>query len=154
MRTLFRLVKKSRAKEAFDGEGARLAGGRWNLAGVPAVYLSQSLSLAALELFVHLPTAARKLELAYFEVEIPDGVRIDELDRARLPKSWRAQPVPEEAQRLGTAWLKGESALLLAVPSVIVPRERNVLMNPAHADARALKIGKPQPFSFDPTMWK
>jgi RES domain-containing protein len=154
MRSLWRLIKKARQADAFSGEGASAAGGRWNLAGTSVVYLSESLSLAALELFVHLPGAARRIELVSFEVRVPDDVRIDALDETRLPGAWREEPVPEETQKLGSGWVKGGSALLLRVPSVIVPSEHNYVMNPAHADAKALKISLPDPFSFDPRMWK
>ena len=154
MRILWRLIKKALKAEAFSGEGARLAGGRWNLAGTPVVYLSESLSLAALELFVHLPVAARRIELVAFEVRVPDAVKIDELDEARLPKVWREEPVPEETQKLGSAWVKSGAALLLRVPSVIVPCDHNFVMNPAHPDYKTLKISSPLPFSFDPRMWK
>jgi RES domain-containing protein len=41
------------AHVTLDGEGARLAGGRWNSRGRAAVYTSSRLSLAALELLVH-----------------------------------------------------------------------------------------------------
>lgn len=52
MRVL-RLVAAPFAKQAFVGEGARVAGGRWNPKGVPVVYTAASLALAALELLVH-----------------------------------------------------------------------------------------------------
>jgi RES domain-containing protein len=154
MKILWRLIKKALKAEAFSGEGARLAGGRWNLAGTPVVYLSESLSLAALELFVHLPVAARRIELVAFEMCVPDDVKIDNLDEARLPKMWREEPVPEETQKLGSAWVKSGVALLLSVPSVIVPCDHNFVMNPAHPDYKTLKISSPRPFSFDPRMWK
>ena len=53
---VWRLCKRRHA--AFDGEGARLAGGRWNRPGGAVVYTSESLALAALELgdpLVHVP---------------------------------------------------------------------------------------------------
>src|SRR5262245_29579658 len=52
--TAWRIVKARHAANAFDGEGARLEGGRWNSPGTPTVYTSQSAALAALELLVHL----------------------------------------------------------------------------------------------------
>ena len=53
----WRLVKARHAAGAFDGEGARLHGGRWNSRGARVVYVSSSRSLAALELLVHLEIA-------------------------------------------------------------------------------------------------
>ena len=52
----YRVVKEKYLDSAFDGEGARLYGGRWNSKGVPVVYTSDSLALCSLELFVHLPS--------------------------------------------------------------------------------------------------
>jgi len=154
MSTLFRLVKKTHQADAFSGEGARLAGGRWNPPGTPVVYLSQTLSLAALELFVNLPITARSLELVSFEVVVPGNVKTETLAEDRLPSVWREEPAPEETQRIGSAWVKRGSTLLLRVPSVIVPTEYNYVVNPAHPDHGALKISSPRPFSFDPRMWK
>ncbi len=63
MTAVWRIVKKSRAGEAFSGEGARRYGGRWNHRGTAVVYVADSLSLAALELFVHIGSAYKGMEL-------------------------------------------------------------------------------------------
>ena len=42
-----RLVLSKYAESAFDGQGARLFGGRWNSKGTPMVYAASSLALAA-----------------------------------------------------------------------------------------------------------
>ena len=55
---------------------------------------------------------------------------------------------------LGTAWVKSARTAVLRVPSVVIPRETNVLLNPAHPDFDRIRIGGPEPFSFDPRMWK
>ncbi len=54
MVTAWRIVKSRVSTAAFDGEGARLFGGRWNSPGVPAVYASESRALALLEVLVGL----------------------------------------------------------------------------------------------------
>ena len=54
MISVFRLIKEKHASDAFVGEGSRRFGGRWNHKGVAVVYLSDTLSLAALEQFIHL----------------------------------------------------------------------------------------------------
>lgn len=155
----WRLVKRRHVANAFDGEGARLYGGRWNLRGDAAVYLSGSLSLAALELFVHLLPEDASLPLAAMRVEIPEWLRIDELAVDELPADWRAEPGPIACRKLGSQWLgssfsgKGNGALL-RVPSVIVPHEYNYLLNPAHAGLDDLIVHAPVPFGFDARMWK
>ena len=53
--TTWRITKAQHAHTAYDGEGARLAGGRWNKIGIPMIYTADSLALAALEIMVHLP---------------------------------------------------------------------------------------------------
>jgi RES domain-containing protein len=48
--------------------------------------------------------------------------------------------------------VRASRSAVLAVPSVIVPGEPNLLLNPAHADFKSIAIGKPEPFSFDPRL--
>ncbi len=85
--------------------------------------------------------------------EIPTDL-IFELERRRLPSNWRAQPATPPTRQIGAGSVKAQTSAALAVPSVIVPQERNYLLNPAHADFKKIRIGKAEPFSFDPRMWK
>src|SRR5262249_50308605 len=93
-----------RAHAAFDGEGGRLAGGRWNHRGVAVVYTSATLSLAALEYFVHVELADTPGDLVAVAADIPDDVARTELAVASLPADWRAFPAPERLASLGTRW--------------------------------------------------
>jgi RES domain-containing protein len=148
----WRLVKRKRVATAFSGEGARLAGGRWNHAGTSVVYLSGTLSLAALELFVHLDSRSRtSLELASIPVTIPDDL-VEVFDK--LPRRWRSEPSPKETKDLGTAWASSGSSCVLRVPSAIIPEEFNYVVNPAHADFGMIVAGEPERFSLDPRLWK
>jgi RES domain-containing protein len=148
----FRLVKAKHVSNAFTGEGARLAGGRWNLPGIALVYASESLSLAALETFVHLQPVDRRIRYAWFRIDIPDNVAID--TPATLPNEWRAEPPTEATQAIGSQWARQSQAMVLRVPSILVPREFNLLLNPLHAQFKRLKISAPQPFDFDGRLWK
>jgi RES domain-containing protein len=150
----WRLVKAKHADTAFDGEGARRYGGRWNARGTPVVYLGGSLSLVALELFVHLTAEDARLTFAAIRVEISDGVAIRELAPEELPNNWREEPPPDSCKALSTTWAQAGETALLRVPSVIVPSEHNYVLNPRHRGARRLKIHPPQPFGFDHRMWK
>lgn len=152
--TLWRLVKARHAASAFDGEGARRYGGRWNRRGTPIVYLGGTLSLAALETFVHLTAADARIDFAAIEVRVPDDVGVLSLDPNVLPRNWREEPPPEQTKALGTQWAMHEDSLLLRVPSVIVPTEWNYLLNRRHRAFGQLEILSPVPFGFDERMWK
>ncbi|HEY1434359.1 MAG TPA: RES domain-containing protein [Thermoanaerobaculia bacterium] len=147
---VWRLCKRRHA--AFDGEGARLAGGRWNPRGVAVVYASESLALAALELLVHADPALLPKDLVAIPAEIPDALRVGRVDETALGRDWRRHPAPESLSRLGAEWLERRETVALSVPSAVVPRERNVLLNPAHPDFRHVRVGAPDAFSFDPRL--
>ena len=148
----WRITKRAHAKVAFSGEGARIAGGRWNLPGGTVVYASSTLALAALETFVHLGEEGLGIAFVYFRIEIPDSVSIARCDRA--PRGWRAEPPGEPSMRYGSDWLRESRSAVLDVPSAIVQVERNLLLNPRHPDFAKLIISRPKAFTFDPRMWK
>lgn len=149
---IWRLVRARHAATALSGEGARIAGGRWNHRGVSIAYCASSLSLATLELFVHVDPSSAPDDLVAVEVELPDPP--EELADDALPQDWRAVPAPDALKDIGSAWARSSRSLALGVPSAIVKRERNVLLNPAHPDFSRVKIIETAPFSFDPRMWK
>ena len=149
----WRLIKAKRQATAFDGEGARQAGGRWNHQGTAVVYVSGSLALAALEAFVHLMRAASVIPHVTFRVEIPENI-VTELQQKDLPRNWRSEPPPDITKQIGTDWVAAAASAVLRIPSVIVPVEHNFVLNPVHPDFKKLNISKPEPFSFDPRMWK
>jgi RES domain-containing protein len=136
------------------GEGARLAGGRWNEKGTRMVYCSESLSLAALESFVHFDSSLLPDDFVFYELEIPDDVAVTRFDTADLPKDWAAIPGPTTLQSLGSAWLRARSSAVLIVPSAVVEREHNILLNPDHPDFHKIAIGVGLPFVFDTRLKK
>ncbi len=141
------------AHAAFDGEGARRYGSRWTPKGVAAVYTSATLSLAVLERFVHTDPDLEPADLVAVVVDVDDEIPVHALDIGQLPADWRAYPAPDPLGRLGGEWLAASRTTILAVPSVVIPHERNYVLNPEHADFRRLVISRPEPFSFDPRMW-
>jgi len=148
MPLFYRIVQEEWSATALDGEGARRYGGRWNLPGVAAVYLAESRALAALEILVLAPREALRLNWIVIELEIPDS-RIDRIPASSLPENWRAQPSSRAAQAFGASWLRSRRNLALQVPSVVIPEENSLLINPSHPLMRRLIPGKPLPFSFD-----
>lgn len=144
----------SKRHQRFDGEGARFYGGRWNHAGTAIVYTSASLALAALELFVHVDIDLIPTDLVAISTDIPDSVVTENVKIENLPRNWRRYPTPDALKDIGTAWAAKGSIAILAVPSAIIPEERNYLLNPAHRDFKRIRVRKPIPFHFDPRMWK
>ncbi len=145
--TVWRLCKRRHA--ALDGQGARLAGGRWNSRGTAVVYASETLSLAALELLVHCDAAFLPDDLVAIPIEIPDGLPARRIEAASLARTWRHHPAPESLARLGDAWASDRGSAVLSVPSAVVPGERNFLLNPAHPDFKRIRAGRPEKFSLD-----
>lgn len=146
MTAVYRLVRSERAGEALSGEGARLYGGRWNPTGAPAVYASESRALAVLETFVHLALEVRAMRFLLYTIELPRAARVTRHTN-RPPRS------RSESQDIGGRWLEDNRAVALVVPSVIVPQEANYVFNVRHPQFAALKIAKPEPFSFDERLW-
>lgn len=144
----FRIVKKRHALTAFSGEGARAYGGRWNHPGIPMVYAAQTRALAALESLAHYGGAERRMAFVTFEIEIPGKLAIH-VEVAALPRNWRSDEPSASTQGLGSEWqLSGRSAALV-VPSVLVPQEFCVLVNPEHPDIDKIMVTYPEPFEFD-----
>lgn len=152
--TVWRLVKEKYADQALDGEGARRFGGRWNARGTPVVYLSSSLSLAALELFVHLTAEDARLRFSAIPIGIPSDLAIQEVHRDDLPELWRSEPPSNACKAFGRRWAEAGETALLKLPSIIVPRELNYVVNPKHSDVLRLTVYPAEPFGFDSRMWK
>lgn len=144
----WRIVKQRHAGTAFSGEGAAKTGGRWNSRGVPVVYASSTLSLAALESLVHLNPPVLFKYVA-FPIEFDDALVASP---GRLPADWSLEPPGPASKAIGDAWVHGSKSAVLAVPTVIIPAETNYLLNPAHPNFKRISIGKPQPFAFDPRL--
>lgn len=129
--TAYRLVKRKFQETAFDGEGARLYGGRWNSPGKACVYVASAESLALLEIMVHLESYRLLNAYALLRLTLP-AEKILSVGVEDLPEHWRESPAPAETAELGDGWLASGQSLALALPSVVVPRELNYMLNPAH----------------------
>lgn len=123
--------------------------GRWHFAGVPMVYTASSQALAALEILVHMEIRHAPTDFVVIRAELPAKFA---KPLKRLPKNWDRLPPTEVSQQVGTDWLKSGTSLGLRVPSVVIPSETNILLNPLHPDFPRIKLHDPQPFSFDPRL--
>ena len=129
---LYRLVHNKWAAQAFDGEGAKLYGGRWNSKDQLCVYTAGSEALAILEILVHLNNRTALKQYRLFQLTIAAEAVLS-VSPANLPLSWQQQPASIDTARIGDSWLAQQASLALSVPSVIAPRENNILLNPQHS---------------------
>ena len=148
-----RAYRLTRSKyPAFSGRGSLLANGRWHWAGVPVVYCAESRALAVLEALVHTRKDQIPSDYVFFELVIDDSV-VRMLSTHEIPADWRGME-PVEARTIGTEWMKSQSSVGLVVPSVVIPEERNLLINPEPLDFQScVRIVGPQPFEWDPRLF-
>lgn len=137
--------------EDLGGKGAEISGGRWNRPGMPMVYCSTNIALAALETVVHLNAGALPLNRILVRIDIPDDLwdaRMNSLVNL-LPFGWDVLPAGKVSLDIGDGWLRSNSAALFEVPSAIVPEESNVLINPRHPDAGRITSVKTRRWTYD-----
>lgn len=150
---VWRLCRARHLATAFDGEGARLFGGRWNPKGLPVAYTSATLSLAVLEVLVHHRVPIPPNDFIAISAEIPSRIKIERISVADLPPDWQSDPAPMSLQNIGSEWLQRASSIVLAVPSALVESEFNYLINPRHPAFSRIKIGQAKLFHFDQRLW-
>jgi RES domain-containing protein len=146
--TAWRIVTTPYAPTAFDGEGARITGGRWNSPGRRAIYTADSIALAALELLVHLQNSAVLSQYVMIACRFPRRL-VTAVDPGTLPANWNASPAPAAVRRIGDEWLANGTTPVLSVPSAVIDAERNYVLNPQHPDFASLAIEPPRAFAFD-----
>ena len=153
MTTAWRIVQPRWQATAFNGDGARLNGGRWNNVGTALVYTAGSLSLAQLEILVHAHKKRLLSQWVVCELGIPDDVIIS-VDMSRLPLDWDNPSGSAETQQIGDRWAHENVSVALRVPSAVSPPDFCYLLNPLHVDFHKITIGPFRPFTFDPRLAK
>jgi RES domain-containing protein len=140
------------AANDLSGTGAKMTGGRWNSKGTPLVYSSTSIALATLETIHYLRNGALPFNRYLVRIDIPDAVWDTRRLLDPLPGGWDAIPSGLSGRAAGDAWSAARVSALLQVPSVIVPDEYNVLINPQHPDAAAIVATTLKRWIYDPRL--
>jgi RES domain-containing protein/uncharacterized protein (DUF2384 family) len=145
----WRLTRRRYAAAALSGLGARRFGSRWSSKGTAVVYASTTRALAVLEMLVHLDLDQVPGDLVLVPLAVPDGLvgRLDE-----PPRRWRDLPYVPSVQRVGDRWVASGRSLGLLVPSAILPREDNLLVNPVHPAIGQATVEPLEAFSLDPRL--
>lgn len=136
------------------GTGAKVTGGRWNRPGTALLYCAENIALASLETFVHFNASTLPLNRYLVRIDIPDDVwnAAVVLTATSAPVGWDAIPTSKVSLDAGDAWAASAVSALILVPSVIVPEEHNVLINPIHAHAKTITASKVRKWQYDARM--
>ena len=149
---LWRIAAETRTYPATDlsGRGAAKYPGRWNDDGLPVVYSATTLALAVLETAAHVDDAGLPQNRFVIQIDVPDSLwkHRQTLEGNTLPVAWSAIPAGSASIHIGCAWLQSEASAILLVPSVIVPEEFVVLINPQHPGATKIKAQAIRPFDY------
>jgi len=132
------------------GEGAKRSGGRWNRKGTPLVYTSHSRALACLEVLAHLGHGGLPLNRYLVQILVP----LEQWQHAvcfdvATGIGWDALPAGLVSLDWGTKWALSGESLVARVPSIVVPEEMNILLNPQHPDAAKLTARRIRRWDFD-----
>src|SRR5260370_11883795 len=132
---------------AHDGLGASRYGGRWNHKGTAAIYTAASRALCALEVLANADELAG--DYLVTPIEVPDSLTVRTLSIENLPHLWDAGEPISGTRDIGTEWANAATSAVLAVPSAVIPREYNYILNPRHPDFSKIKFFSSEPFYFD-----
>jgi RES domain-containing protein len=134
-------------KDDLSGIGSKLFGGRWNSPGIAALYTAENISLAVLEILVRADKYTVPLSYSLLKISIPDQTQTVVIPETKLRRSWEEDLA--YTQWMGDEILKANNALVLKVPSAIVPEENNYIINTRHSDFKKVKIMHSSGFDFD-----
>lgn len=149
--TAWRIVRSRHVATAFSGIGAEQYGGRFNSIGRKLLYCAGSISLALLELLVQANRRERLTDYVCTSITFDDAA-VEFVESESLPAGWNARPYERASQDFGDQWLDAQRSLVLSVPSIVNPYERNYLINPLHPRFKEIETGEPFPAPFDPRL--
>jgi len=134
----YRASQSSEIKIVFSGDGGLFTAGRWHYLGRKVIYFSQHISLCTLEWLSHNGLSVSGFNYYRYSIEIPDKL-IKIFYSSDLPKEWNLTPATDVTRDFAekNLFLSGHY-IGLAFPSVIIPEEFNLVLNPLHQDFSAI----------------
>jgi RES domain-containing protein len=126
-----------------DGAGGLHAAGRWHEQGSPVVYFGASPAIVVLEKLAHIDPRflPDDLMLARYAAQV-------DVEESGLTSD-TPMPALDVSRERGMQFLRAHTACALRVPSIVVPEERNLMLNPLHPDAAKLRLVSKRAFVFD-----
>ena len=134
-----------------SGEGSKKWGGRWNSPGLAVVYTSGVISLSLLELLIYQSSYEEIVINHLMRIKVPENV-YQSLSTSSLKAGW--QHDIEYCRFIGNEFLQNKNALMLKVPSAIIPEEHNFLINPLHPGFGKCSLVSSELFEFDTRLFK
>lgn len=135
--TVYRIAKNKQRAKDLSGKGAFIEGGRWNNAGVFALYTSESRALAMLEMLVHAEETELPPNMYIITIKFDDKVPVYKVRDNELPKDWR-EPENVVLKNLGDYFLKDKKYFAVKVRSAVMPDEYNIVLNPLYPNYHSL----------------
>jgi RES domain-containing protein len=130
----------------FNARGSALYPGRWNTADTPVIYAAEHYSTAMLEKLTA-GSGSIPPNQHFITITVPAGVSYEIVSKDHLP-GWDT-PDPTVSRVFGATWVREQRAAILFVPSYVARVDRNVLVNPAHADAAGIETSLAEPVWWD-----
>jgi RES domain-containing protein len=153
---VFRLAKEKRGHYLADdvsGNGAAIAGGRWNPRGMRVLYTCCHASTSVLEALVHMSGLLPAGGYFLVTIDVPDAA-FEAAYQPVLPPNWDdLTRDPVSTAEIGRQWLEEGERLGMLVPSVVCHTDFNLLLNPMHPDMSRVRVIGKEPFKLDPRLF-
>lgn len=128
----YRASQIDNVKRVFSGDGGLFTAARWNHQGRKIIYCSESISLCTLEWLSHNGLSVSAFNYYRYSIDVPHEL-MTKFTLSHLPKAWNAMPATTITRDFAEKNLfSADKYLAIALPSVIVPEEYNLIINPLH----------------------
>jgi len=129
---------------------------RWNEKNQFVLYTGSSRSLCALELLVRRASIKGMIPYKIMLIDLKiTPKQIQKIQAKDLGNNWRTSRAYAELRERGSKWYKKQNALVLSVPSAVIPQEENFIINTVHPDfKKAVKLVKTEDFLWDERLLK
>ncbi len=97
---------------------------------------------------VHFNRSLTPAELQIITLNLPDR-EIASFDAKKFTKIIDSNEANSKCNEEGKKWLDAKSSLALRIPSVLIPGEHNIIINPEHESFKEIKIDNIENFFFD-----
>lgn len=141
-------IRKAKYAKSLQASGVA---NRWNKNDEFIIYTGSTRALSTLELVVHRSsiTIDNSYKLLVIEIDCKED-EIYQIKHSKLPKNWQSVESYPKLQEIGSSWYQDFKFLVMKVPSSIIPKEYNYLINTKHPDfSSKVKIKEIEDYNWD-----